>query len=100
MSREKGDIVSQASANLLFKQLQVTREEVLRKYPNYIGQKSSEQNIPHNATSVSANQKFKPLVKIEQENHTIVAQKSLVKPFSTNQVPYSFKTKMNGAGPN
>lgn len=36
MSREKGDIVSQASANLLFKQLQVTREDVLRKYPNYV----------------------------------------------------------------
>ena len=38
LSREKTDIVSQASANLLFKQLKVTKEEVLKKYPNYVCQ--------------------------------------------------------------
>ena len=38
LSREKTDIVSQASANLLFKQLKVTKEEVLKKYPNYVSQ--------------------------------------------------------------
>lgn len=37
----------------------------MKKYPNYVSQKSSEQNIPHNATSVSANQKFKPMVKTD-----------------------------------
>lgn len=61
LSREKTDIVSQASANLLFKQLNVTKEEVLKKYPNYVSQKHLETGIPHNSTSISANQKFKPI---------------------------------------
>ena len=36
LSREETDMVSQASANLLFKQLNVSKDEVLKKYPNYI----------------------------------------------------------------
>jgi len=36
LSREGSDSVSKASADLLFKDLKVTKEEILRKYPNYV----------------------------------------------------------------
>lgn len=56
LDREKSDMISQASISLLFKQLNMTKEDILKKYPNYVSQqKSSEPQ-----TSVSANQKFKP----------------------------------------
>lgn len=56
LEREKSDMISQASISLLFKQLNMTKEDILKKYPNYVSQqKSSEPQ-----TSVSANQKFKP----------------------------------------
>ena len=68
LSREKTDIVSQASANLLFKQLKITKEDILKKYPNYISQqKTSSETQPPASTSVSANQKFKPLSQNEIE---------------------------------
>jgi len=38
MARSESDMVSHASACLLFKQLNVTKEELLKKYPNYVPQ--------------------------------------------------------------
>jgi hypothetical protein len=49
----------------LFKQLKVTKEEILKKYPNYVSQQKPAEPA---STSVSANQKFKP-VQPEQLNN-------------------------------
>jgi hypothetical protein len=60
--------VSKASADLLFKELKVTKEEILKKYPNYVSQQKSTEVQPH-TTSVSANQKFKPVQNATSENN-------------------------------
>lgn len=60
MSREGSDSVSKASADLLFKDLKITKEEILKKYPNYVSQQKQSETQPL-STSVSANQKFKPV---------------------------------------
>lgn len=51
LSREKTDMISQASISLLFKQLNMKKEDILNKYPNYVSQQKSSDPQP----SVSAN---------------------------------------------
>jgi len=45
LSREKSDIVSQASANLLFQSLKMTREEILAKYPHFVPSSQKEEQV-------------------------------------------------------
>lgn len=45
----------------------MTKEDILKKYPNYISQQKPQDSQP-TSTSVSANQKFKPVNASDSQN--------------------------------
>lgn len=78
LSREGTDSVSKASADLLFKDLKVTKEEILKKYPNYVSQQKSNEAQPQ-TSSVSGNQKFKPVNNLIDSNKENIVPEPVVK---------------------
>ena len=78
LSREGTDSVSKASADLLFKDLKITKEEILKKYPNYVSQQKSSESQPQ-TSSVSGNQKFKPVNSLDDSNKENIVPEPAVK---------------------
>lgn len=78
LERQKTDLVSQAAANLLFKALSVTRDEILQKYKDY--------KLPQQSTGYVANQ-FPRLPKQRSASAIHQGETNIHKMFATSHLP-------------